>query len=161
MMIKNITGVLVICVTAAVIGSSALELPPECNDYHILNDTTRNVSHGREEYCDQYGRPSSSPDWLYGDQWYRLMPPAGVVIPQNSVGYQQCGTSYPGWIRGTHPTDVGAQVEVELCFSGDTGDSDDCLWSKNILVTHCDQYYVYFLPETPHCYLRYCGADTL
>ena len=52
MMIKNITGVLVICLTAAVIGSSVTELPPECNDYLILDDSTRNVNHGEENYCD-------------------------------------------------------------------------------------------------------------
>ena len=89
-----------------------------------------------------------------------MMPPAGVVIPETTLKWEHCGTDLPGWIRGTHPTEVGKQVEVEVCFSADNGDGNDCYWSQNIEITHCGEYYVYFLPETPECYLRYCAAST-
>ena len=87
------------------------------------------------------------------------MPPAGVVIPQKPPGFgQKCGTTFPGWINGTHPTDEGSKVEVEVCFS----DYDhECGFTQNIEVTHCGSYFVYFLAEAPGCAIRYCGADTL
>ena len=161
MMIKNITGVLVICLTAAVIGSSLTELPPECNDYFILNDSSRNINHGWEGHCDRDDDWSISPDWQGSNNWYRMMPPAGVVIPETSLEYEHCGTTLPGWINGSHPTDEGEQVDVEVCFSWDTGDGKcDCYWSQNIEITHCISYYVYYLPETQWCNTRYCAADT-
>ena len=72
-----------------------------------------------------------------------------------------CGTGMPGWIHGTHPTDEGETVTVEVCFSADTGNGNDCSWSQNIEITHCRSYFVYFLPKAPVCISRYCGADTL
>ena len=87
-----------------------------------------------------------------------MMPPAGVVIPETSQDMNHCGTTAPGWIRGSHPAEEGEQVEVEVCFNvfGNGCDS-----SENILVTHWGQYFVYFLKQVPFCYLRYCTADTL
>ena len=160
MMIKNITGVLVICLTAAVIGSSASELPPECNDYLILDDSTRNVNHGQEKfYCDNDGGSFPSPDW-HGRNWYRMKSPAGVVMTETSLEMDYCGTDHPGWIHGTHPTDEGETVTVEVCFSFYNGFGDDCYWSQNIQITNCGEYYVYFLPEAPQCGCRYCAAST-
>ena len=159
MMVKNITGVLVICLTAAVIGSSASELPPQCYEYLILDDSTRNVNHGVEEaYCDNDNDDdwaTTSPDWQ-GENWYRMMSPAGVVMTETSLERAHCGTYYPGWIRGTHPTDEGETVTVEVCFSW----FDDCSYTQNIDITNCGEYYVYLLPETPMCHLRYCAAST-
>ena len=158
MMMKDITVVFVICLTAALIGSSLTELPPECNDYLVLDDSTRNVHHGNEEYyCDWAN--TTSPDWQ-GSNWYRMMPPAGVVITETSLEMYHCGTSFPGWIRGTHPTDEGEQVDVEACFSADYGNGDDCYYTQNIKITNCGEYYVYFLPESPRCATRYCAAST-
>ena len=158
MLVKEITGVLVICLTAAVIGSSVTELPPECNDYLILNDPTRNVNHGVEDYSDNDECPSQ--DWQGSNNWYRMMPPAGVVITETSLEWKHCGTTAPGWIRGTHPTDEGEKVTVEVCFSYDDGDVDDCHYTQNIDITYCGEYFVYLLPETPGCAKRYCAAST-
>lgn len=140
------------------------ELPPECNDYLILDDSTRNVNHGSERYCDVDNHIcvyDTSPDWQGGNNWYRMMPPAGVVMTETSLEYNHCGTKAPGWIRGTHPTDEGEQLTVEVCFIDDTGNGNDCSWSQNFEITHCGEYYVYFLPEFLLCIARYCGADTL
>ena len=162
MMIKNITGVLVICLTAAVIGSSVTELPPECNHYLILDDSTRNVNQSISPYyCDQDGHSYTSPDWQGGNNWYRMMPPAGVVMTETSLEAGHCGTQFPGWIHGTHPTDEGETVTVEVCFSQDNGDGEyDCFYTRNIEITHCGEYYVYFLPAARSCSARYCAAST-
>ena len=77
-----------------------------------------------------------------------------------SLEYQHCGTQYPGWIRGNHPTDEGETVTVEVCFSFYHGDyGKDCQFTKNIEITNCGEYYVYLLPETPYCGARYCAAS--
>ena len=34
----------------------------ECDNYMILDDSTRNVDHGVEPYCDEIGK-DTSPDW--------------------------------------------------------------------------------------------------
>ena len=87
------------------------------------------------------------------------MPPAGVVIPETSIKISHCGTLQPGWINGTHPTDAGEQVEVEVCFS--YGDGYECANHYNIDITHCGSYFVYYLPKTLYCDQRYCAADSL
>ena len=154
MMIKNITRVLVICLTAAVIGSSASELPPQCNAYLILADATRNVNHGFEYNGDHYNDwcdYRTSPDWQGSNNWYRMMPPAGVVIPETPIGLEHCGTGLPGWIQGSHPANEGEQVTVKVCFR------PDCPLSRNIQITNCGGYYVYLLPDVD-CGCRYCAA---
>ena len=88
------------------------------------------------------------------------MPPAGMVMTESSLKVLHCGTYRPGWIRGTHPTDEGEQVTAEVCFSFDNGDGDDCRYTQNIEITNCGEYYVYFLPQTPWCDMRYCAAST-
>ena len=69
-------------VTSAVASSSSI--PPECNDYLMLNDSTRSQLHGYERYSD-YLDEYASPDWE-GEAWYRIIPPAGLVIPEISPG---------------------------------------------------------------------------
>ena len=77
---------------------SHIDLPPKCNNYKILNETSRNRNYGLgdEAYCD-----SSS---LNG--WYRMMPPAGTIIPEGVVPENMCGTCGSGWMNGIHPTGV-------------------------------------------------------
>ena len=105
------------------------------------------------------GWMETSPDWQGGKNWYKMMPPAGVIIPEVSLRYHQCGTKFPGWLNNAHPAEGGQQIEGEVCFSWDVDDGDNCHWSQNILVTNCGSYFVYFLPQTPACHLRYCAAE--
>ena len=101
MMIKNIILAVtaVIHLTAAMIDNSTLQLPPECTNYLIMNDASRSVHHGTKfrGYCDDdYPFFDTSPDWQGSNKWYRMMPPAGVVIPQTPAERDHCGTEYPG-----------------------------------------------------------------
>jgi len=108
----------------------------------------------------EVGLMITTPDWQLGNQWYRMMPPAGQVIPETSLKTDHCGTALPGWIRGSHPIEDGHSKKVEVCFSDDVGDGDDCRYTQDILVTKCGEYLVYYLPETPSCQLRYCSANS-
>ena len=82
---------------------------------------------------------------------------AGTRIPEQSPGTFHCGTEYSGWMRGVHPATPGDQVLVDLCF--DAGKYGECfLTLKNITVINCGDFFLYDLPETPGCWLRYCGS---
>ena len=76
----------IVCCFLLYYGLVLAQLPPQCNEYLILDDLTRNINHGNnnEFYCDNVDNFwITSPDWQNGDNWYRMMPPAGMK--QNKV----------------------------------------------------------------------------
>ncbi len=138
-------------------------VPPQCQPggYRVLDDPTRNEDHGYEVYCDNDGISQASPDWQ-GEGYYRIQAPAGDKIPTSSPGAKHCGTRAPGWINdeegAIEQMEVGQEKTVQVCF--DAGSSDSCYYSTNIEVTFCPgNYYVYHLPNTPKCWLRYCASN--
>ena len=75
------------------------------------------------------------------------------------VSTNHCGTHAPGWLNGAHPTVADSQVTRQACFHYF---STCCVWSINIQVRNCGDYFVYYINRTPlehTCHLRYCGAD--
>ena len=63
----------------------------------------------------------------------------------------RCGTVYPGWLIGSHPTVTEGVVTRTVRYSY----RSDCFWRSNIIkVKNCSSYYVYELPRTGD---RYCG----
>ena len=142
-------------------------LPEQCAEYMILDDPGRSVYASNTMgdcldddgdwicYCDEaVSSQWTSPDWQ-GSGYYRLLFPAGAKLPESSPGYKHCGTKGPGWLRGEHPQDVGAEENMIVCFDYGEG----CDYTADITVTNCDGYYVYMLPDTPDCLLRYCAAN--
>ena len=128
--------------------------------YNVLNDSTRGISHGEEDYCDHmdnvWNRPTS-PDWS-GDGWYRIMSEAGTSIPEQSPGMSHCGTAIPAWINDTVPNKNGHLKDVKVCMDWDIGD-DDCFQEISTGVTKCLDFIVYYLVNTPTCDVRYCTSD--
>ena len=121
-----------------------------------MTDSSRNVDHeGSPYYCDKSGDSDQSPGWK-GSNWYRFTSGAGVMMPESSPGEFHCGTKGSGWLQTTHPTNINVPKQAKVCFHYK---SNECRWSQNILVTNCGDFYVYYLPDTPACNLRYCGAD--
>ena len=86
---------------------SHIDLPPECKTYKILNETSRNRNYGLDDeaYCDNSLNYNSITD-IYLNDWYRMMPPAGTIIPEGVVPENMCGTCGSGWMNGIHPTGV-------------------------------------------------------
>ena len=136
----------------------------------MLDDSRRSVDYGNgtelgiaKAKCDsdynEYGDYSSL-DWV-GAGWYRMMVPAGTRIPETSPGIWHCGTQAPGWLKGSHPAAVGQTSEVKFCFDGKgfPNPATDCEWSTQGKVTHCGDYFVYYLDNTPTCNIRYCATD--
>ena len=81
---------------------------------------------------------------------------AGTAMPTACVPTHRCGTHAPGWLQGGHPTEEQGVVTKKVCFhwSGNC-----CKWSVNIRVRDCGEFYVYNLPKTPVCYLKYCAEQ--
>ena len=89
-------------------------------------------------------------------KWYRFSGAAGTMMPTSSVPVRYCGTHAPGWMNGKHPSKNEGAVSRKVCFHWS---NNVCLWNTQITVRNCGSFYVYKLPRTPHCSLRYCGTN--
>ena len=118
-----------------------------CINYTVLSETDRAQGNALPPYdrCDK--------NLTTG--WYRFQGAAGDRMPDKYVLMQRCGTRYPGWLSGAHPTIADGVVTRKVCYSWAI---DRCGWSNNIKVKNCSGYYVYELQKTPSCNLRYCGS---
>ena len=85
--------------------------------------------------------------------WYRFEGGAGTRMPTKLVGMNRCGTAYPGWLNGNHPTVADGVVTRKVCFH-------QCDGNSNIIkVKKCTSYFIYRLLPTGGCPRRYCGTD--
>ncbi len=122
-----------------------------CQTYRELGEGNRNVSFndgaGGITICDQVG-------WQPG--WHRFVGAAGTRMPTQAPAEFACGTHAPGWLDGAHPAVGDGIVDRRVCFnwSGNT-----CNWNANVQVRNCGGFFVYNLPPTPVCALRYCGEE--
>ena len=123
----------------------------ECQSYQSLTDGTRKITYSAElATCDYY---------VLTPGWYRFEGAAGTKMATSCVSTNHCGTNAPGWLNGAHPTVADGQVTRQACFHYF---SNCCVWSINIQVRNCGDYFVYYINRTPlehTCNLRYCGAD--
>ena len=108
-----------------------------------------------EEACDDEGKKDY---YVLGDYkgpgWYRMMEPAGTMIPEEPPRENYCGTDATGWLNGSHPNQIGEKVVREVCFNW----GDNNCWRKtNITIIKCSGLFIYNLPNTPTCSLRYCA----
>lgn len=85
--------------------------------------------------------------------WYRFQGAAGDQMLDRCVPKWRCGTEYPGWLNGTHPTVAEDVVTREVCH---TAQKNCCQWRTEIKVKNCNSYYVYELQKLHHC-KGYCG----
>ena len=139
-------------------------LPPQCRKYIVLKEPSRNISYGYGRNNDQ----DRSKTKITGssNQWYRFQAPAGTKMPDDSpsLNGNKCGTWFPGWLKGGHPTKAGQVVSRTVCFSAR---GQECytpsILSKSVKVTHCGSYFVYQLPRTSNRYnwstMRYCATN--
>jgi len=141
--------------------------PDHCVEYMVLDQADRSVNNedcvpgGDECYCDKIDcAGDTSSDWQ-GPGYYRIMSSAGNRLPESDPGHYQCGTVYPGYLKGEHPQDIYAEKEMIVCFNVGFGYGCD-LNHSNITVTNCDGFFVYWLPDTPsttYSRLRYCATQ--
>ena len=107
---------------------------------------------------DEEGYSFTSAQWK-GEGYYRMMEPAGTQLSEYAPGWGHCGTGATGWLNGSHPEMSGEEVDRKVCIDADRGNKRDCYFGRDIKITNCKGYYVYFLPELDFGYARYCGAN--
>ena len=66
----------------------------------------------------------------------------------------RCGTQAGGFLKGGHPKVEDGVVDRNVCFwYNNKCDGGERAGTK---VVNCGDYYLYYLPKVPGCYLRYC-----
>jgi len=116
-----------------------------CNNYTVLSDADRAQGHISSNYRSDYT------DLVPG--WYRFQGAAGDRMADKCVPMGHCGTEYPGWLSGAHPTVADGVVIRRVCFSA----YQCCYRYQNIRVKNCGAYFVYALPRLYFNSSRYCG----
>ena len=116
-----------------------------CKSYTVLGDGNRSQGNAVWNFsCDDSLVPG----------WYRFQGAAGDRMADECVLMRRCGTWFPGWLNGAHPTVAEGVVTRRVCYSR----WNNCCFTSNIIkVKNCSSYYVYGLQRTRHCPLRYCG----
>jgi len=129
-----------------------------CSNHRILSDFDRVKVYrrGGVAKCDRFNFPKA---------WYRFTGAAGQRMPTQIVPVNHCGTDAPGWLTGGHPTVAQGIAMRKVCFHWAWRDRRGrlfdypCLWNRYIRVENCGAFFVYELPRTPTCSLRYCGDN--
>ena len=117
-----------------------------CTNYAELREADR--AQGNAE------SPHNKSDRGLVTGWYRFQGAAGDRMPDKCVARYRCGTVFPGWLNGSHPTVAEGVVTRKVCYTDDS----DCCWESNIIkVKNCSSYYVYELQRQPYRNYRYCG----
>ena len=129
-------------------------LPSQCNkrNHRVLNDTWRKVSSTSDKFGAHRDREGH-----YGFQpgWHVFAASIGGQMPKTCPPIHRCGTSAPGWLKGSHPTAVGQSSKETVCFHWN---NDCCHWQVTVDITNCGGFYVYKLPNEPcDCWLAYCS----
>lgn len=98
-----------------------------------------------------------SPKWN-GPGWYRFQTPAGTKISTFYTSMGTCGSPAAIWMDTAHPTTTGTTVNnIKLCDNKNY--FKDCWWVGNAgKVTHCGDFFVYRLPDSPIPGGRYCSV---
>ena len=125
-----------------------------CDDYNVLNDSTRKTSFYSEESkdrtCDNIQIAQRlSPDWK-GEGWYRVIEPAGTKLADTLLNDNHCGTVGARYVQGSHPTNFGETVFTKACYR------KHCEQPQDIKIRNCGKYFLYYLPETSSCWQGYC-----
>ena len=76
-----------------------------------------------------------------------------VTMPTSVVNPSMCNTDATGYMTFPHPSSPGSSFSGKVCFNWS---GNICAWSVTISVSNCNGFYVYMLPSTPTCSLRYC-----
>ena len=93
---------------------------------------------------------------MLSTDWYRFSGAAGNQMVESCVDMYRCGTIYPGWLDGSHPTVNEGAVQRRVCVSYYVY-GDCCSLSTYIRVRNCGGFFVYQLKPLTVCNSRYCG----
>ena len=121
-----------------------------CYHYKNLSEASRKIN-----YSTPLGSASCDKQLPFG--WYRFVGAAGTKMSTTRVPAYRCGTHWPGWLKGAHPTVEDGKVIRMVCFSDR---STGCRYTSTILVKNCGSYFIYnLLLPSGSCPFRYCSTD--
>jgi hypothetical protein len=119
---------------------------PQCANYMLITDETRRSTYEHYTKCDNVIF-KSTPIWV------RFSGNAGTRLAPGPMEPFHCGTQGTGWYKGAYPLIAGATTSGTVCYSWP---GNNCMWSNQISITNCNDYYVFSLRAPPACFLRYC-----
>ena len=95
-------------------------------------------------------------DYVDGKTWIRLQGPGGTEITRTQpVEEGMCKTTHPGWIIGNAPSQLGVEVQNQLCYS--MGSNGECQDSRRIDEMNCYSFMLYRLhPSSSGCSRAFC-----
>ena len=127
----------------------ATRTPPECTNYTLNTDLTRNIGYTSSiDLCDNID------PFINGTEvWIRFDSPAGTVIPKESISLNRCGAIATGWYAGQYPESEYSTATSIVCFYENTNTCGSC---RRISITNCRRFFVFLLPIPPSCNHRYC-----
>ena len=117
-----------------------------CQLHTVLHDENRDIEHVGGDECDSQLNAG----------WYRFLNKPGIRMPTTCpLTDTRCGTSWPGWLEGVHPTVEDGIVARTVYFR-----RRECKKiSKHIKVKNCSSFFVYLLRPTSGCNYRYCYSS--
>ena len=140
-----------------IVFAQGVNYPSQCRDYKTLSEASRHYTQPTNDYCDLTPYGDMSPQWS-GDGWYRFTGAAGtkMATKREVTKGSICGTAAAGHLDTYAHPDLadGQSQDQKVCFYW----GRQCSWSTTATIQKCNGFYVYKLPNTPECYLRYCGA---
>ncbi|XP_061164836.1 von Willebrand factor D and EGF domain-containing protein-like [Saccostrea echinata] len=81
-------------------------------------------------------------------------------MPTSCVTQYHCGTHFPLWMQGSHPSQADGIVHRKACSNIYGSSSQSCCdFSLDIQVKNCGSFYVYYLQTVPACAMAYCAGN--
>nr|XP_058951787.1 fibrillin-1-like [Pocillopora verrucosa] len=96
-----------------------------CQFHSVLEDYDRDIN-----YQTPPGNEKCDNNLNYG--WYRFLNISGITMPTTCPPPDTCGTTFPGWLSGDHPTVEDGEVSRTVCFTGRSYEC--CYYSYNIRI---------------------------
>ncbi|XP_046339404.2 oncoprotein-induced transcript 3 protein-like [Haliotis rufescens] len=125
-----------------------------CSDYKNLT-----LSGDRNPQC-PYDKNNDKCDLYIKENWFRPQDDQGnfPAMSAQCVPPSSCGSLYPIWLNGPHPSDHDGVVNITACISTH---ADCCEHEHTMQVMNCSIYYVYYLVHPITCPARYCFESDL
>ena len=119
-----------------------------CQLHTVLHDEDRDIEDVGGYECDSQLNAG----------WYRFLNKTGIRMPTTCPPTdRRCGTTWPGWLEGVHPTVEDGIVARTVYFRRRRNCKE--LAAHNIEVKNCSSFFVYHLRPTSRCSYRYCYSS--
>ena len=118
-----------------------------CQLHTVLHDEDRDIEDVGGNECDRQLNAG----------WYRFLNKTGIRMPTTCPPTDRCGTTWPGWLEGVHPTVEDGIVARTVYFRRRQNCKE--LAVHNIEVKNCSSFFVYHLRPTSRCNYRYCYSS--